>query len=162
MPYKHRKDIIDHKQKVSANLFLFITELYARQATHDNDKIAEDAIFYPYEKYNNDLRKLPFGSGAYRQLMQNELAEASFLHAQNRHHFYSKANQQEIDVNLIDLIEYIVDIKSSIERDPTLSNREVLNQLTNAIQPTIASLSLETIIQNTIHHIFQKDGTHHD
>lgn len=162
MPFKHRKDIMDHKQKVSHNIFLFISELYNRQAQHDNDKIAIDAIYYPYEEYNNTLRQTPFGTPEYKRLMQNELSEASFLHAQNRHHFYSKANQQKIDVDLIDVIEYIVDIKSSIERDSTLSNDEVIEKLTVAIQPVIQTLSLETIIQNTIYHTFQKEGISHD
>lgn len=162
MPFQHRKDIIDHKKKVSHYIFLFISELYARQALHDNDKIADDAIFYPYEKYNNTLRQLPYGSEAYTELMHGELGEAAFLHAQNRHHFYSKAHQQKTDVDLIDLIEYIVDIKSSIERNSTLTHDQIITQLTAAIKPTITALSLETIIQNTIQHIFQEDGITHD
>lgn len=162
MPFKHRKDIIDHKQKVSQNTLLFINELYNRQATHDNDKISDDAIFYSYEKYNNQLRQLPFGSDEYRNLMKNELAEASYLHAQNRHHFYSRANTQKIDVDIIDLIEYIVDIKSSIERDSTLSNVEVIKQLKKAISPIIETLSLQTIIDHTIDHVLKKEGFTND
>lgn len=159
MPFQHRKDIMNHKLKVSQNTLAFITELYLRQAIHDNDKITDDAIFYPYEQYNNQLRQLPYGSEQYRQLMQHELAEAACLHAQNRHHFYARANTQNIDVDLIDLIEYIVDIKSSIERDQSLSNDEVLLQLKQSISPIISTLTLSSIIDHTIDHLFQKEGT---
>lgn len=158
MSFEHRKDIINHKLKVSQNMLKFISELYNRQSTHDNDKIDNDAIFYPYEKYNNILRQTPFGSPKYKSLMQNELAEAASLHAQNRHHFYSKSNHQNVDVNLIDLIEYIVDIKSSIERDSTLSNSEVITQLKHAIIPVIEKLDLTDIIEHTIDDIFKKEG----
>lgn len=162
MPFRHRKDIMSHKQKVSQNTLHFITELYNRQALHDNDKISNDIIFHAYEAHNNHLRQLPFGSEEYRRLMQNELSEAAFLHAQNRHHFYSKSHQQNTKVDLIDLIEYIVDIKSSIERDDILSDAEVLNQLKKAVLPIVEKLSISSIVEHTIDHIFQKEGNEND
>lgn len=159
MPYQHRKDLIDHKKKVSQNILIFIQQLYIRQAEHDNDKIYNDTIFHAYEAHNNTLRQLPFGSDAYRHLMQNELAEAAFLHAQNRHHFYARANTQKIDVDIIDLIEYIVDIKASIERDATLTEHQVLSRLKQAVSPIIETLTLTDIVNHTIDHLFQKEHT---
>lgn len=162
MPFSYRKDIIDHKQKVSFNTLLFIQELYRRQALHDNDKITNDIIFNAYDAHNNTLRQSGFGSEKYRSIMQNELAEAAFVHAQNRHHFYARAHQQNTDVNLFDLIETIVDIKSSIERYDLDSEDDALLQLKKAMTPILEKQSLDSIVNNTIDYIFTKEGTNND
>lgn len=162
MPFSYRKDIIDHKQKVSFNTLVFIQELYRRQALHDNDKVTNDIIFSAYDAHNNTLRQSDFGSEKYRSIMQNELAEAAFIHAQNRHHFYAKAHQQDTDVNIFDLIETIVDIKSSIERYDSDSEDDVCSQLKKAMERILEKQSLDCIVNNTIDYIFSKEGNIND
>lgn len=158
MPYSYRKDIIDHKQKVSANMFTIIQELYHRQALHDNDKITNDLIFEPYDMYNNELRRAGFGSERYKHILKNELGEAADLHAQNRHHFYAKAHACQTDVNIFDVIEALIDIKSAIERYDDHSPEEVQLLLKNSMQRILSEQTLDTVIENTIDYFYEKNG----
>lgn len=156
MKFHHRKDIMNHKVLVSQTMKKFIDELYTRQMLHDNDKISDDLIFESYNKHNHTLRLLPFKSEEYSALLNNELSDASQLHAQNRHHFYSKSNQNEYNLTFFDFLEVIADFHASIARDDSLSNTEINFQLKKAMSRTFENISIEELCNNTVDELFKE------
>lgn len=115
----YRHDIIDHKEKVAENMLKIQTELTQRMFKHDNDKIANDLIFNTYNQYNHLLRAEVYDSPKFKEYAKI-MRPAVVLHtANNRHHFYDKANQMDFSkVDLIDLIETLSDWIGATARNP--------------------------------------------
>jgi hypothetical protein len=153
---QYRKDIMLHKEKVSLNIKRIMDELYGRQLSHDNDKIVNDAIFEPYDKYSDRLRSLKFGSVEYNQLLNNELSEAIDIHSQNRHHFNSNQYKQEYHIDLVDLLEHICDVRAALERNLEYTDEQIRDKLIGAFNiENISNLpNISNLIENTINNYF--------
>ncbi|EJR82273.1 MULTISPECIES: DUF5662 family protein [Bacillus cereus group] len=154
----YRKDIINHKEKVSNNIKRCIDELYMRQLYHDNDKITNDIIFNSYDQYNDELRKKDFHSKEYKEFLNTKLGKAIEIHSQNRHHFNSMQCKTNFSIDLIDILELICDVKAAIERDGELTQEEVLKLLQNALINIRNLPSINDLIGNTINNLFSEIG----
>ncbi len=133
-----------HKEKIEEKMLVVSKEFSKRAKEHDNDKLENKKIYKTYKKYFPELKKIPFGTREYFAFEKEYFAKVHQIHAQNRHHFYSRSNNLD-DINLFDLIEVVIDISESAKQYgdeakvmESLKNKQVLNY------------ELEELIQNTI------------
>ncbi len=133
-----------HKMKMEEKMLIVSKEFSKRAKEHDNDKLENKEIYNTYKKYFPELKKIPFGTREYFAFEKENFKKVHKIHAQNRHHFYSRSNNLN-DINLFDLIEVVIDISESAKQYgdeakvmESLKNKQVLNY------------ELEELIQNTI------------
>ncbi len=137
-----------HKQLFNDNFTPLINEMIKRIQDHDMDKIYNPTIYNIYAEHFIHLKQIPFSTQEYLDYEKKYFWDAHMLHAQNRHHFYSKKNYEVTDPNLIDLIEAIIDIYvSNLQYNDTTSVDSILDVLKTK---GILDISLETYIKNTL------------
>lgn len=142
--YKEHLDMVRHK------LLLSSTELIERGYVHDEDKIFNPKVNKVYVEKFPELKKIEFGTTAYKKFEEDYFQEAHQIHVQNRHHFYSKKNNTQ-DVNLFDLLEAIIDISESGKQYKNLDYKKSFKA------KGLYDLNLEKIIDNTVEYLNEKD-----
>ncbi len=133
-----------HKEKMEEKLLFASKEFAKRAKEHDNDKLENKDIYDTYKEFFPRLKEIPFGKREYFAYEKEHFDNAHQIHAQNRHHFYSRRNNLD-DINLFDLMEVVIDISESAKQYgyeskimDSLKNKQVLNY------------DLEELIYNTI------------
>ncbi len=136
-----------HKEKMEEKLMVASEEFAKRAKEHDNDKLENKEIYDTYKEHFPKLKKIPFGTREYLAYEKENFDNAHQIHAQNRHHFYSRRNNLN-DINLFDLMEVIIDISESAKQYgdeskimESLKSKQVLNY------------EIEELIQNTIEYL---------
>lgn len=133
-----------HLNLIHEKLDFSINELKKRKQEHDQDKTKNPQIQKVYQKHFAELKKLEFGTKEYFAYEKKYFQQAHYLHAQNRHHFYSQYNQLN-DINLFDLLEAIIDISQSAKQYGDFENYQRSLQ-----QKEIYNYDLKELINNTI------------
>ncbi len=136
-----------HKTKMEEKLIKSSEELFKRAKEHDNDKLENKEIYQTYKKYFPELKKIPFGTREYFEFEKKNFAKAHQIHAQNRHHFYSRKNTLD-DINLFDLIEVVIDISESAKQYG--NEDKIMESLKNK---QVFNYELEELVKNTIKYL---------
>lgn len=141
----------EHLKRVKNKLVKSSNILINKALVHDQDKIFSPTINEVYEKHFKKLKQIPFGTKEYFEYEQKYFKEAHKSHAQQRHHFYSKYNQ-ETDIDLFDMIEAIIDISESAKQYG--SRISPIESLKNK---GVCNYDLEELIMNTVERLEQSD-----
>ncbi len=135
-----------HRLRVSNEISTVCDHLLQRANDHDNDKLDNKEIYEIYNEFFPELKKLKFGSDEYKKFEQAHFKNAHKLHAQNRHHYYSKYNQCD-NINLFDILEAIIDIRQSQKQ---YSNYEIDAVMKTIINKGALNINLEDVVYNTL------------
>ncbi len=136
-----------HKEKMEEKLILVSEEFSKRAKDHDNDKLENPEIYQTYKEHFPELKKIPFGTREYFAYEKEHFDKAHQIHAQNRHHFYSRRNNLD-DINLFDLIEVVIDISESAKQYG--DEKKIMESLKNK---QVLNYELEELIKNTIEYL---------
>lgn len=149
-----------HLLEVHKDLAKIITEINYRSNNHDLDKLFDSRIYDVYNLHFETLKSIEFGTKQYYDYEAKYFKDAHKLHAQNRHHFYSKFNKQK-DTNLIDLIEAVVDINASVKQ---YSSNDVETKSMESIMKKLGDteLTIDELILNTIKWINESENNVRD
>ena len=142
------KDLLEeHQQRVRNGLNDVILDFVKRSQEHDMDKLLDERVASVYEEHFTTLKTFDFGTKEYFDYERENFAGAHEIHAQNRHHFYSFRNTTT-KPNLNDLIEAMIDIRSSMEQyNGDFTDEEVLEVYR---KKGILDISLEEYILNSL------------
>jgi len=137
----------EHQGRVKNEMNNVILDFVKRSQEHDMDKLLDPKVASVYEEHFTTLKKIDFGTPEYIAYERKNFASAHEIHAQNRHHFYSFRNTTT-EPNLSDLIEAIIDIRSSMEQyNGEFTEEQVLEVLR---KKGILDINLEDYILNTL------------
>jgi len=137
----------EHQHRVRGELNNVILDFVKRSQEHDMDKLLDERVANVYEEHFTTLKTIEFGTEEYYNYERKNFASAHEIHAQNRHHFYSFRNTTT-KPNLSDLIEAMIDIRSSMEQyNGNFTDEEVLEVLK---KKGILDVSLEEYILNSL------------
>ena len=113
-PYDSRADTLEHKVKINKLIGIIISDLLERAADHDISKlgIEEKELF---DKYTPLLKTTAYNSDEYKQQLKELQPALTHHYAKSRHHpeHFPKGVK---DMNLLDLLEMLVDWKTSTLR----------------------------------------------
>lgn len=106
---------LEHKQKVTETISLFIVELLSRAVNHDNSKLSElEKPFF--DEYEPKLKTCTFGSEEYKKYLA-ELKPALDNHYKvSRHHPEHFGADGIRGMNLVDIVEMFSDWYASSKR----------------------------------------------
>ncbi len=141
------KLLFEHLKLIHKKLEQSSNEMLKRAQEHDMDKLQNPIINETYIEHFTKLKNIPFGTQEYFNYEKENFEAAHQLHAQNRHHYYSKKNKLE-DINLFDVLEAIIDISQSAKQygdfdgyKKSLKNKQIFNY------------ELEELIVNTVNYL---------
>lgn len=140
-----KKETQKHIDLVNSYMDKIASELIRRGKIHDASKLQNPELPY-FAKYTEDLKKLTYGSKAYKDSL-NKLQTALKHHYKvNPHHPEHFANGIA-DMSLIDLIELICDWKASSLRhtDGDIRKSIEMNQNRFEYDDLLKSILLNTI-----------------
>ena len=114
MKYDSRKDTLAHKMEVISNLQQVAHGLDDRGLVHDNSKLVgeEKRVF---DTITPKLKKLSYGSEAYKKSLESMGKALDNHYKENRHHPEHHDNGIK-DMTLLDLIEMLSDWKAACMR----------------------------------------------
>lgn len=138
-----------HIEKVRNYLNKVVIKILERAEKHDQSKLESPEVEL-FTKYTPILASLTFGSDEYNESKKLLGPALEHHYANNRHHpehFKNGVN----DMSLIDLIELIVDWKSSSERQ---NNGNIRKSLEINAERYGMSPQLIKILENTIKDLF--------
>ncbi len=135
-----------HKRNIETELNIVCNEFLKRAKEHDNDKVEPGIVNDIYNEHFPTLKTIEFGTAEYLAYEKKYFIKAHELHAQNRHHYYSKYNTID-DVNLFDVIEALVDIRQSQKQYADYSHEKIVKTL---IDKEVVNLDIKQLIVNTV------------
>lgn len=142
---KNNLETLKHIHTVREGLYAIILELEERIKLHDLSKLQspEQEIF---GKYHELLAQTDYNSEDYTQLLEKVKPAIDHHYSKNRHHPEYHANGVN-DMNLVDIMEMLVDWKSSSDRNKNGNLRISIDK--NAERFNI-SPQLKQILINTL------------
>jgi hypothetical protein len=138
-----------HIEKVRNYINKIISLLLLRAENHDQSKLCSPEVEY-FAKHTEKLANTTFGSNEYNKCKKEMQVALDHHYANNRHHPEHHKNGVD-DMNLVDLLEMLIDWKSSSERHNDGNIRKSLE--INAERFNF-SPQLTKIFENTIKQLF--------
>lgn len=151
-----RLKTLRHIETVRNYINTVIAELLRRQELHDQSKFDEEECKY-YDGITTELRTVTFGSPEYFQRLEQIRPALDHHYANNRHH-PEHHDRGIAGMNLVDIIEMIVDWKSSSLRhdDGNIYRSIEINQGRFGYSDELRQVLINTAEwldkQNTYHH----------
>lgn len=145
---KYKDMLNEHKENVINDMLLITKELERIGYTHDNDKL-EPEIFKIYELHYPKLKTFKYGTDEYIAYEKKYLSDVGKHHVQQRHHYNNKNHTNDTDINLFDIFEILVDMRSSqLQYQPDNYTPEtIINNMNNG---NLFDLTMEEVMLNTL------------
>jgi hypothetical protein len=142
-------ETLKHIHKVRANLYKCIEELDSRARLHDLTKL-ESPEKEVFGEYTPELSKVVYNSPEYKALLEKVKPAIEHHYSKNSHHpeYYKNGIN---DMSLFDILEMLVDWKSSTER---VLNGNIRTSIDKNKERYGISDQLTQILHNTINRYF--------
>lgn len=106
----YKSDVMEHKTRVSIMMSKISRDLVRRGNLHDNSKLKSPEMEI-YEAHIDELSNAKFGTDEYTRAMDN-IRPALNHHYENNDHHPEHFKDGIFDMNLIQIIEALCDIKA--------------------------------------------------
>ncbi len=126
MKYDSTQDVKNHSKLVERMLSWFTRQLLIRGAMHDRSKLGATEK-RTFDRWVPELRRLQFGSDAYKDALKAMGKGLRHHYKENRHHPEYFATGVS-GMNLIDVVEMVMDWKASSDAKNQPVNLDILQE----------------------------------